>query len=200
MRKIGWNDQRDNYDYAGKFKAWWQCFSTSAWMFLSWLTGDKIKAKDDKGLAQYLDDVEITVGKTGVAERTIARLRLKITGGSSYWWAIQQAGIKEWAAANGVNADIQFRDGTILISSLPTILKTSPVIIATKYLGGLPGGHIVLIVDYDEKSNSYIVNDPFGNAKTKYLDKNGDSVLYNAEWFSQYINVGGNKCRVIFKA
>lgn len=199
MREIDWNSQRDNISFAGKFPGYWQCFSTCAWMFLSWLCAS-INAKDDKGLAQYLDDVEATIGKSGIAERTIAKLKLKITGGSSFWWRIQHEGIKEWAQMNGSTSDIVFRDGTFSIGSLPSVLATSPVIIATKKLGGLPGGHIILIVDYDEKNNSYVVNDPYGNAKTKYLDKNGDSVLYNAVWLYDYINVGAGKCRCIFKA
>jgi uncharacterized protein YvpB len=53
------------------------------------------------------------------------------------------------------------------------------VIIGTFKLGGLPGGHIILLVGIDDYD--YIVNDPFGNANTNYKDKNGAGVIYPKE-------------------
>jgi hypothetical protein len=63
-------------------------------MFMSFYT-TKILASDDDSLAGYLDDVEWTVGKPGIAEIVQKRYNW-IRGHSSEWWLVQQEGIKVW--------------------------------------------------------------------------------------------------------
>jgi len=193
MRQIGWNSQRDNQSFGGKFSASSQCFSTSAWMFICHYA-KIIDAKDDEGLAQYVDDVEAMVGQSGIAERTIAKLKFKITGYTSLWWAIQEAGITEWLNDYKIPGRALFTDGE-QISMLSIYLKNGPVILGTKKLGGLPGGHIILAVDMED--GGLICNDPYGDANGKYKDKNGEAVRYNYSWILPYINIGKNKCRLI---
>ena len=65
----------------------------------------------------------------------------------------------------------------------------------TRKLGGLPGGHIILIADYDKESKSYICNDPYGDARTEYIYDNGFSVPYKHDWIVPYIEVIPGKCR-----
>jgi hypothetical protein len=197
MRIIGYNSQRDNNDFDGKFRSYWQCFSTSAWMFMSYYT-PKIKALSDIVLSNYIDDVEMSVGKTGIAEKTIARLNLKISGNSSFWWKIQQEGINSWLKMFDVKGECVFHDGTFAIDELPELVIKKPVIIGTNKIGNLPGGHIILLVDYDMPKNSFVVNDPFGNARTNYLDINGELVLYGRDYLTKYITISKNQCRCMF--
>lgn len=197
MRAIGYNSQRDNISFGGKFKAFWQCFSTSSWMFMSYYS-PRYMVGDDRTLAEYLDDVELSIGKRGIAEKTIARLGLKITKNSSLYWVIQQSGIDLWLAMAGIRGKAIFHDASFPIYSLPTLLKSGPVIIGTKKMGGLPGGHIILLVDYDPQSNDFIVNDPFGNARTNYASQSGQLIRYNAEWLRKYIEFAPWMCRCIY--
>ena len=198
-RHIGWNDQRNNIDYGKAFKASWQCFSTSVWMAMSNYT-DKIDALDDKGLASYLDDVEMSIGGTGIAEVIIAKKKMDLHEHSSFWWTIQQAGMEKWLHSFGVKGNALFHDGTFPIYSLPSILKTDPVILATNHLGGLPGGHIILLVDWDEKQKGFVVNDPYGNAYSKYTIRNGAGIIYGMEWLTQSIAMDPlkAKCRCMY--
>lgn len=58
---------------------------------------------------------------------------------------------------------------------LSEIDKGYPVIIC----GNFTGGHFVVIKGYDMKSNSYIVNDPWGDWNKKYKDFNGENKYYS---------------------
>jgi hypothetical protein len=198
MKQIGYNSQRNNYSFGGTFKAFWQCFSTSAWMLMSFYSS-RYKADDDQGLAEYLDDVEWTIGKRGIAEKTIQKLKFKISGGSSYWWLVQKAGIEVWLSYQAdVVGECVFYDGTMPIAELADILKTNPVILATNKLGGLPGGHIILAVGYNALNDSLICNDPFGNARVKYQSENGEGVEYPIDWLKPYIEISKGKCRCMY--
>ena len=178
LLKIGYNTQRNNDSFGGKFPSWNQCFTTSAIMFMSYFT-PSIKAEDDITLAKYLDDVEDTIGNAGIGEE-IAR-RDHIQGSTSYWWSVQQAGITKWLNNNGIQGKALFKESVHSLTDLPGILdKHGPVILATDKMGGLPGGHIILAIGYD--STGIIFNDPFGNATTGYQNTNGANVLYSYEF------------------
>lgn len=195
MREITYNSQRDNFDFAGTFKGSWQCFSTCSWMFLSWLCED-IDGADDEGLKEYFDDVESSVGEKGIAEE-IQSKKPWIKGHSSTWYDVQKAGLEKWARDHGCDAGIIFSE-KIKIDDLPEILKNSPIIIGTSGLGGL-GGHMILLVDYDEETDVYKTNDPYGNALKKYKDKDGDGVLYPAEFLRPCIEIKNTgMCRCIY--
>jgi hypothetical protein len=185
VRVIGYNSQRDNYDFAGKFKAWNQCFSTSAWMFLSYYC-DNIKADDDNSLQLYVDDVEASVGKSGVGEKVKQKYNW-ITGNTSLWWNVQKEGIEKYMWKNGFHGEALFHDASFPFYSLSSILKDGPVIIGTHQMGGLPGGHIILLVDVDTNVDTFIVNDPFGNARTNYSDHNGNMARYSSKWLLPFV-------------
>ena len=203
-REIAYNSQRDNIQYfltkvsgsvrkvRKRFNAWWQCFSTSSWMFMSFYSS-KIRAFGDDMLAKYLDDVEASVGKPGIAERVMSQVNY-ITGRTSFWWIIQKAGIEKWLGREGLKGSIVFIDRTMPFEQLYTLLESGPVILQTKKMGGLKGGHIILAVDYD-KDGTIIAHDPFGNARTNYRDHNGSNVRYNPEWLKKYT---GKKIRCIY--
>lgn len=190
MRKIIYNSQRDNFTFEGKFKSWNQCFSTCAWMFISFYDKN-IDATNDKQLAKYVDDVENNVGKPGIAEKIMEKLRW-ITGYTSMWYLVQQAGIQKYLPKKKIIFNEFFS-----IKNLHELVIKKPVIIGTSKLGGLKNGHIILLVDYDSKTDSFMVNDPFGDATGNYLYKNGDGVKYKKQWLNKYINYG-NGCRVIY--
>lgn len=182
MRRVGYNDQRNNIDFGGAFAGWKQCFSTSAWMFISYYC-KSYKFNDDMQLSEYLKDVEGIVGYAPIARRAILKfakfVKMPIIG-SSYWWLIQKEGIEEYVKKCTPHFELQFYDAGTW-EQFDNALKSGPVIAGTKYLGGLPGGHIVLVVDRDEKF--YYVNDPYGDATTNYKNHNGEMVAYPVEWF-----------------
>jgi hypothetical protein len=190
MRIIGYNSQRDNFDFKGLFSASCQCFSTSAWMLLSFYV-KSIIATDDQGLKRYVDDVSDTVGVPGVGEK-IKRLHSYISGNSAYWWDVQKAGIESWL--DHLGGRCVFKDGNCTMTELVEQLSKGPVIIGTNKMGGLPGGHIILAVDCEGKS--LICNDPYGNALTSYRNVNGEMVYYPIDWIRKFI--GGDKIRCMW--
>lgn len=168
---VGYNSQRNNENFNGKFSGFKQCFSTCAWMLLSYYT-DKIKADDDKGLASYLDDVEVTVGHPGIAEEIY-----KAHSPSSFFWEVQAAGITKWLNGEGITGRAVFCEGTKSFFEMKPMLQDGPVILGTWKLAGLPNGHIILVTGYTD--TAIICNDPFGDARTNYQDTNGKNVEYS---------------------
>jgi hypothetical protein len=176
------NDQRDNENFTGKFPGYAQCFSTSVWMDMSHYSLE-IDALDDKALAKYVDDVEAAVGiKPGLAE-TIMSKDPFIKGKTSLFWKVQQYGMTAWLNGRDVRGTAIFEENK-KFSQIKEILKADPVIIGTNQMGGLPAGHIILGIGYDDIH--IICNDPFGNAKTDYKDHDGASVYYEDEFLKKY--------------
>lgn len=164
MRKIGYNSQRNNKVVNGLSGAV-QCFATSAWMFLSYYAPDKYKADDDAGLADFVAAVT------------------KFSKNDEFEWSKQAALIQLYLMRADVKKtvtlgiDLNKDKGLLSPEDLAEKLKAGPVIIGTKKLGGLPGGHIVLAADVTPDGKLY-VNDPFGDANTGYNDVNGENVIY----------------------
>lgn len=193
MRKIAYNSQRNNDDFGGQFRAYNQCFSTCAIMFMSHYS-KQIAGDDDRFLKKYLFDAEATLNPQGLG----ARLRLKykwIKGATSVWWLVQQEAINDYLHHYGVKGQAVFYDATMLIESLPEFAKLGPIILGTSKIGGLPGGHIILIVDYNAKTKSLVCHDPFGDARNQYGNTNGAYVEYDLEWITPYIQVSKDCCR-----
>ncbi|PKL35881.1 MAG: hypothetical protein CVV44_20405 [Spirochaetae bacterium HGW-Spirochaetae-1] len=178
--RVKYNSQRDNINFGGKFPGFWQCFSTCSWMLISFMAGT---SPGDDGLALYLDDVEVSIGKPGVGE-IIRRKYNWIKGHTSFWWLVQQAGIEKWLKDFGVGGRAVFRDMDIGFNSIRDLLESGPIILGTNKIGGLPGGHIILVTGYTDKG--FIVNDPYGDALTGYNSDNGDSVVYPDEYLKKY--------------
>ena len=143
-------------------------------------------------LATYVDDVEATVGRPGTGERVRERYKW-ITGKTSMWWLVHQAALQERIADRRVLFNEHFP-----IEQLPHTLEAGPVIIGTNKMGGLPGGHIILLVDYDHERNAFVVNDPYGDATGNYLYAHGHGVRYGYDWLLQYIDYGNNAARCIY--
>jgi hypothetical protein len=180
-RVIGYNSQRDNIDF-GSFPGYKQCFTTVSWMFMSFYTS-RIDATDDKKLAIYFDDVEDSVGtQQGIGEK-IKRKFQWITGNTSYWWLVQRAGIEKWLWGKGVQGNAIFEE-KMPFDDLCDLIYHGPVILQTKKMGGLSGGHIILVVAYDK--NNIICHDPYGNALTNYRIRDGAYVEYPKFWLKHY--------------
>lgn len=189
---IDYNSQRDNYSFNGKFKGFIQCFSTSSFMLMSYFSNNM---KGDDRLKEYVDDVESTVGKPGIAEKVKKKFNW-ITGRTSLWWLVQKYGIEKWLWNNGVEGDCIFSDCEHSIYKLPELLKISPVILGTNKIGGLKGGHIILVIGYE--SGVFICHDPYGNARHNYKDHNGDSVEYTLEYLKKYTDMKNGKIRCMY--
>lgn len=163
MRKIGYNSQRDNFVIHG-IPGSSQCFATSAWMFISWFRPD-LDAHDDAALKKY-----------------IAELTAKGTG-AEYEWEAQQKQIEKYIGAR-VELGVDLNTGAGLLSPADLLdrLHYAPVIIGTKHMAGLPGGHIILGVDATPDGKVFC-HDPYGDANTGYKDKNGENVIYHTGLF-----------------
>lgn len=189
---VDYNSQRNNINFKGKFSAWWQCFTTSSWMLMSYFC-DSINGTDDIMLATYLDDVEDSIGKPGIAE-WVKKKYSWIKGRTSFWWLVQKHGVEKWMWHRGENGEAIFEDLKMSLDEVPYLLKHyGPVILGTKRIGGLKGGHIILVVGYDK--GKFICHDPFGNAKHGYTIENGEYVEYDKEWLKKYT---GEKIRCIY--
>lgn len=181
MRVIPFNSQRNNNSFNNKFPGFKQCFSTCAWMLMSYYAPE-INPTDDTALSRYVDDVSNIVGKPGIGE-LVQRAKAWITGNTAYWWEVQRAGIEKWLQAAAVSGRIVYRDAGAW-AEINNALVSGPVILGTNKLGGLSGGHIILLVDI--AGSDYIVNDPYGDARTNYRNTNGAGIRYNREWLKQY--------------
>lgn len=175
---VEYNSQRDNFEFGGRFRAWSQCFSTSAWMLICYWLRQRCT---DTGLRSYVEAVELKVGHGSIARR-VTRYARWITGYTSLWWLVQQAGIAEYLS--GLGGKVVFRESDGTWDEVSEALTTGPVIIGTTGLPGLRGGHIVLIIG--ETVDSWIVHDPYGDARTAYRDTNGEAVRYQKAWFAPY--------------
>ena len=140
-------------------------------------------AKDDNGLSLYCDDVEITVGKSGIAEKIIQKFNW-ITGKTSQWWLIQKYGIEKWLWDAGKKGEAIFNENSVAYLDIKSLIDNGPVILGTKKIGGLSGGHIILAIGYD--NDGIICNDPFGDAKTNYKNINGEKVYYPDNFLKKY--------------
>lgn len=180
-RMIGYNTQRNNFDFNGKFPGSCQCFATSAWMFMSHYNQD-IKYDDDTALSSYVDDVSDAVGKAGIGEK-VKQMISRITGNSAYWWDVQKSGISKWLGVT----NIVFKSNVSYAEILELSME-KPVICGTSKLGGLPGGHIILAVDnvVNNGVQCLLCNDPYGDANTFYKNQNGACVIYGPDMASKF--------------
>ncbi len=195
QRLVAYNSQRDNYSFQGKFSGYRQCFSTCAWMFMSYYS-KRIQVKNDKQLTWYVDQVESTVGSVGWAEKIRQRYQY-IKGKTSQWWIIQKVAIEILLKSHGIKGHCVFTQKASW-QDLSKYLKNGPVILGTKKLGGLRGGHIILLVRED--TDGFYVNDPFGDGlNTNYQNQNGHNVFYAKDKLAHFAQVAkGKKLRLIY--
>ena len=171
MRSIGYNDQRDNFEVRG-IKGSSQCFATSIWMWLSFYFPLYLP-NDDVQLKGYIEEVT------------------KRAASDAFEWDIHRAVAQEYLSRRDIKGTVKtFIDydrktddsiGTMSADDFKERLKDGPIVVGTKKMGGLPGGHIILAVDVAD--DGILVNDPFGNALTKYSDKNGHGIIYPLSLF-----------------
>ena len=184
IHKVDYNSQRNNVTF-GTFSGHRQCFTSCSWMLMSYYT-NMIDGTSDRAMSAYFDDVEDSVGKAGIGEKIKQRFNW-IKGNTSYWWAVQQFGITEWLNRYGVSGHAVFAD-SMPMDKLIKLVDQGPVIVGTKKLGGLPGGHIILLIGYE--SGNFMVNDPYGNAMFRYKDHDGEEVLYSRDYLNKYLTNG----------
>ncbi|MDX1960144.1 MAG: C39 family peptidase [Leptospiraceae bacterium] len=175
LHQIKYNTQRDNPNFSGRLPGSWQCFPTSAVMFLSHF--DKSYETKEKEL-EFIDDVQAGFGNPGIAEQVKGWF-----GISGEWWLVELAAIQKRIPTLNV-----IFDTALSIDLLKTAIQTSPVIIGTRKIGGLKGGHIILVVGYDVNKDEFIVHDPYGNANKLYRDTNGAFVRLKSEYLKNHYN------------
>ena len=185
--EIAYNSQRNNIDFNGSFPGWSQCFSTCAWMLMSFYEKD-IHGSDDYRLSVYFDDVEDSVGSAGIGEKIKQKYNW-ITGKTSYWWLVQKAGIEKWLNSYGLKGTAIFKEKGDFYKIYDHLLY-GPVVIGTKKLGGLRGGHIILGVGVD--GDDIICHDPYGDANSNYRNRDGEYVRYSKKLLLKHVGVKAN--------
>lgn len=203
MRNITWNDQRNNkshFENAKTFSAFNQCFSSDAVMLMSFYC-DKIKGDDDLFLAKYLWDIEDSLNKNGLGAQVREQKHLDPNTKSSYFFAVQAAGITHYLNNYGIAGQALVKE-FFPISDVPECVAERPTIIGTHYLGKLPDGHMILLVDYDPVTKSYKTNDSFGDARTNYKVTNGNGVMYGHDFLKPHVEINVNKypgkCNILY--
>lgn len=167
-------------DNAGRLSRFRQCFSCCAWDFLS----AYIPPPD---YSEYLDDVEVCIGKTGIAEKVALKFPQVLSlGQSSLWFVVHQAAIQQRLNAAGISGSCIVVENGSFDALYHARLSGSPVIAG---MSGLPygsaalGGHMILNFLSGNKS---LWNDPFGDARTAYLSQSGERLPYPDGWIKQY--------------
>lgn len=203
MRSTLWNDQRNNksfFDNAHSFSAYNQCFSSDAIMLMS-MYCDKIKGNDDVFLAKYLFDIEDSLNKNGLGAKVREEKHLDPKTKSSYFFAVQAAGITFYLNQFGVSGKAIVKE-FFPISEVPQCVTNRPTIIGTHYLGKLPDGHMILLADYDSIKKEYKTYDSFGDARTDYKVTNGDGVMYGHDFLKPHIEINAQKypgkCNILY--
>jgi len=161
-----------------------------------------IDARDDKGLCRYVDDVETSVGEAGSAEammREDRRMRDLVARGtkSMFFWAIHRHAIEGFLHREGVRGRCVFCE-TMTLDDVDSVLEDGPVIMGTTALGGLKGGHVILLISKARHKNAYYVNDPYGDARTRYRQHDGCGVLYARKRIERHGTRHGRVCRCMF--
>lgn len=193
-RTVKYNRQTDNKDFPA-LRPWQQCFSTSAWMLLGYLCPELYDGSDDAGLAKLVEDVSNHVGAAGIGETIMAQQKLDPHNESAYIWIVWKMVLKKYLTDGGKNGTVVYMDGNCSLENLYKALDVCPVIVGTYKMGGLPGGHIILVTGYTDEC-SFICHDPFGNANSGYKDKNGENVVYSKDYLTTYI--GTNTIRALW--
>lgn len=173
--EIGYNSQRDNFNFNGAFSGYSQCFSTSAWMLMSYFCPAGINVADDIGLAAYIRDVDTAVNADARVAKSIQDNDHTITGHTSLYWEVQKAGIQMWLSNRKINGQA-ITEYNASYDRMKQLIDKGPVIIGTDKMAGLPGGHIILGIGKDDANT--IVNDPFGNAVLAYSVSDGSGCEY----------------------
>lgn len=202
--QIKWNKQ-DNNKKMGFITPGSQCGYTSVAMALSSIYP---KAESDDFIAFMVDDIEPKVGKPGWAETFFEKKGWK--GGWIYsqvfsgkaragaYMDIYAEWLKDFIKSKELNVEVEFVPKKGEWKDVQELLKKGfPVVIGTKIL---PSGHYILLVSYDEETDTYTVKDPWGDANDKYKTKNGDNVKYTQAMLNEKApDMDGKKnyCRYI---
>lgn len=164
--EIKYNSQRDNDSWGGKLQPWVQCFYTTCIMLLSRYIPDFEKREKE---TEYVDDIEVFVGKPGLGEQIIAKEHL--SGRSGQYWVVQQAGIMKYMALSGRKGKCIFSAAMPIAEVVDSIDAGNPVAVGTDF----GQGHVMLICGHDELG--LFCEDPFGKGPD-YKDTNGHQVHY----------------------
>ena len=176
--------QRDNINTDGTTNRTTQCFISSGTMFLNAMA-DRFKFTKFDELA-YLSTIE---GWTKQTRETDTR----------YDWQVHKDVIntilegqkrKEFVEIHKVQ-DSHKKILESLDDNFPVLCSIN---ISKFYNGAV--GHIVLIVGYNEIGTFF--HDPFGNAKTRYKNQDGQCVLYSQTELKDMID-SDRRCMIIEK-
>ena len=170
IHEIKYNSQRDNDPFGGQRLANAQCFPTCAWMFLAHFIRE-IDATDDKGLAQFFNEIEEKIVGGSIIEqfrREFPNSNIPQGVYTSVYWDVECYGVNKYFERYGVNKKAVWEE--VNFGNLRDILFGSPVVFGTNLTAA---GHIILLKGYDD--NGFYANDPWGDAKTDYKNTDGDT-------------------------
>jgi hypothetical protein len=169
-------DQRKQFNWSGKLHPHRQCFYSSAVMLLSYYLEE---AKEPEYYKQYVDDVEMSVGKPGVAEKYFPRL----TGRTGAHWHVHKKALELRLPL----MNIIFLEDQKLGFLKASLASNEPIIYGTTNIGGLPGGHIMVGVR-NFGVEGIVTYDPFGDARTNYQNHDGEGVVYSDDLLKKHFS------------
>ena len=178
MHNLFYVDQMKIDNLKGALKPSHECFPSSAAMFISWKNPNFWNMNQ---VNSYIDDVEANAGKTGIAETVKGW-----SGRSGAWWIVHLAAIRKYLPFANV-----IWDTGLTVEKLKLAVSVSPVLYSANKIGGLPGGYMFVVVDYNKSDDTFTLYDPFGNPNKNYSDRNGKGVKVTSSYLSKYADKYG---------
>lgn len=169
-----------------KISGWVQCFTASAWNYLSWMTDNFFQFGDKIATLRYLTYI-LTGGRNEFDQET------EIPSDHDAMFMYE----KQLFAMNHYLHDIAFSDKRMngfigdggSYDAVLQIAKKRPVIVGTYKIGGLPGGHVMIL---DHTGNNFnVMIDPAGDARTNYKIPSGYGVEYSDSMCREHFGRGG---------
>jgi hypothetical protein len=185
-RVKGHNSQGNNINFDKEISGWIQCFATSDWMFLSYLTDGYYDINDDVGIARFLTTLLTGGEDVGAEPRPIPKNHDEM-----FLWSKNFDMIKKYLLIAGCNKKIEYSgDNGFSFDQIYGILKSRPMIIGTYKIGGLPGGHII-VADHIDPNGDIVVKDPAGDARMNYKAGSGDGAVYPLQMCKDHFGQNG---------
>ena len=183
------------YDTPNAFNGHWACGPTSAVMALThfglldpWCTTVGIPQSHESCFGRYVSDTYTYNGTTFSQTRLDASYK---AASGAYGWIMNaqslatESGIRSYLEKHGLKA---YFDGTPTFAEVSAALDSGQVVILSTsvWSNGVNYGHLMVARGHKD-GYKLIVNDPYGNKDTGYMNYNGEGVTYtwsslNAAW------------------
>lgn len=176
LENVPYFTQRDNADAPA-----YSCFPTSIGMAVAYCLASAGKSKTDIGCPPLIqiEDYINHILKSAETKKWMKDNEYKL--GSWIWnynpreiFPVEAYVFNALMNAHGFKAEHR----VVTFAQLCAAVEKFPVVVGGNFKSvSSVGAHVICIVGYD--GNSVIANDPYGNALTRYNDRNGEGVVYS---------------------